>query len=181
MVWSVRHGELGEATGAHVCPMSRTGSLVLGAPRRDSCPLQNEGLLASSTGYLSGCGLACLLVHCCCTNQNSNLCCLKSTICSDEDRPCVNMSPAGIGSVVDIGHTLNQGCCHDGPVRSFPRNLSMAGQLLGATLWASGCCWAYGWPLTTQTLTLCAQLRKESLAPPRTPEPMEHPPNSSCA
>lgn len=115
MVWSVRHGELGEATGAHVCPTSRTGSLVLGAPRRDSCPLQNEGLLASSAGCLFGCGLACLLVHCCCTNQNSSLCCLKSTIRSHEDRPCVNMSPAGIGSVVDIGHTLNQGCSHDGP------------------------------------------------------------------
>uniref|UniRef100_A0ABI7VU04 UPAR/Ly6 domain-containing protein n=1 Tax=Felis catus TaxID=9685 RepID=A0ABI7VU04_FELCA len=46
-----------------------------------------------------------------CTNQNSNFYCLKPTICSDSDNYCVTVSAsAGIGNLVDFGHTLNKGC-----------------------------------------------------------------------
>ncbi|XP_046498617.1 lymphocyte antigen 6E isoform X1 [Equus asinus] len=46
-----------------------------------------------------------------CTNQNSNFYCLKPTVCSDSDNYCVTMSAAaGIGNIVDLGHSLNKGC-----------------------------------------------------------------------
>lgn len=46
-----------------------------------------------------------------CTNQQSNLYCLKPTVCSSTDKYCVTVSAsAGIGNLVDFGHTLNKGC-----------------------------------------------------------------------
>ncbi|XP_006152148.1 lymphocyte antigen 6E [Tupaia chinensis] len=55
--------------------------------------------------------LASSLVCFSCTNQKSNWYCLKPTTCSDTDNYCVTISAAaGIGNVVDFGHTLNKGC-----------------------------------------------------------------------
>lgn len=64
-------------------------------------------LLAALLGAEQAQSLVCFS----CTNQNSNFYCLKPTICSDSDNYCVTVSAsAGIGNLVDFGHTLNKGC-----------------------------------------------------------------------
>ncbi|VFV25515.1 lymphocyte antigen 6e-like [Lynx pardinus] len=64
-------------------------------------------LLAALVGVEQAHSLVCFS----CTNQNSNFYCLKPTICSDSDNYCVTVSAsAGIGNLVDFGHTLNKGC-----------------------------------------------------------------------
>ncbi|XP_040847627.1 lymphocyte antigen 6E [Ochotona curzoniae] len=45
-----------------------------------------------------------------CSNQKSNLYCLKPTVCSDSDQYCVTVSAAaGVGNV-DLGYSLNKYC-----------------------------------------------------------------------
>lgn len=64
-------------------------------------------LLAALLGVERACSLVCFS----CTNQNSNFYCLKPTVCSDSDNYCVTVSAsAGLGKLVDFGHTLNKGC-----------------------------------------------------------------------
>lgn len=58
-----------------------------------------------------------------CTNQQSNLYCLKPTVCSSSDKYCVTMrASAGIGNMVDFGHSLNKGCS---PVCPAPQNVDV--------------------------------------------------------
>lgn len=64
-------------------------------------------LLAALLGVEPAHSLVCFS----CVNQNSNLYCLKPTVCSSSDNYCVTLSAsAGIGNVVDFGYTLNKGC-----------------------------------------------------------------------
>ncbi|XP_045835998.1 lymphocyte antigen 6E isoform X2 [Meles meles] len=102
-------------------------------------------LLAALLGVERACSLVCFS----CTNQNSNFYCLKPTVCSDSDNYCVTVSAsAGLGKLVDFGHTLNKGCspiCPSPSVnlgvasigtyccRSFLCNVSGAGRGLRAS------------------------------------------------
>ncbi|XP_037352913.1 lymphocyte antigen 6E [Talpa occidentalis] len=64
-------------------------------------------LLAALLGVEQARSLVCFS----CTDQQSNLYCLKPTVCADSDNYCVTVSAAAhLGNVVDFGHTLNKGC-----------------------------------------------------------------------
>ncbi|KAM5280947.1 lymphocyte antigen 6E-like [Ctenodactylus gundi] len=46
-----------------------------------------------------------------CTNQESNLYCLKPTVCPHDTDYCMTTSTtAGIGNIVDFGYSLSKGC-----------------------------------------------------------------------
>lgn len=67
--------------------------------------------LAVLLAMLLAAGPARALVCFSCTNQKSNLYCLKPTVCSSSDNYCVTMAASGgIGNLVDFGYSLNKGC-----------------------------------------------------------------------
>lgn len=89
-------------------------------------------LLAALLGVEQAHSLVCFS----CTNQNSNFYCLKPTICSDSDNYCVTISAAaGIGNMVDFGHSLNKGCS---PICPAPPNVN-----LGVASMGTHCCQSF--------------------------------------
>ncbi|XP_005613390.3 lymphocyte antigen 6E isoform X1 [Equus przewalskii] len=94
------------------CMRLATGLLGLcETPDGTPAPSRMKVFLPMLLAALLGVDRAHSLVCFSCTNQNSNFYCLKPTVCSDSDNYCVTMSAAaGIGNIVDLGHSLNKGC-----------------------------------------------------------------------
>lgn len=105
-------------------------------PGREPVPSRMKVFLPLLLAALLGVERAHSLVCFSCTNQNSNFYCLKPTICSDSDNYCVTISAAaGVGNVVDFGHSLNKGCS---PVCPAPPNIN-----IGVASMGTYCCQSF--------------------------------------